>query len=85
MTDLAKKNRTRVPGYVPKLSRRESLKWMGVLSGAAAVSMALPACTSPEGSTGHAPWPELSLAPVKAQGYGTDPNLITPALRPGRG
>ena len=65
--------------YTSKLSRRQSLKWMGALSGAAVVSIALPACTASEESGNYAAWPQLKLAPVTADGYGTDPNLITPA------
>jgi len=66
--------------YTPSMSRRESLKWLSVLAASAALP-SLAACTpSPTpmatSNTGH--WPDLKLAPVSAQGYGKDPNLIIP-------
>lgn len=69
-------------GYTHKLSRRESLKWMGALSGAVALTVTLPACNETAGRGEHAPWPELKLKPVTANGYGTDPKLISPAPAP---
>jgi hypothetical protein len=55
---------------------------MGVMSGVVAVSVTLPACDGTADPAGHAPWPELELKPVTADGYGTDPDLITPAPAP---
>lgn len=73
-------------GYVRRLSRRESLRRMGILSAAAAAGL-VPAsapASAPEvaPTDEYAPWPELELKPVTATGYGKDPNLITPAPAP---
>jgi len=62
-----------------RLTRRESLKLLGVV--AAGVSLPLFAgCekkTAPvSGGTGH--WPDLKLQPITVDGYGTDPDLVTP-------
>ncbi|QJR80165.1 gluconate 2-dehydrogenase subunit 3 family protein [Alteromonas pelagimontana] len=69
--------------YLPRLSRRESLKWMGILAASAALP-GLAACSDNTAvaatQAGH--WPELSLAPVTAKGYGKDPNLIIPPETP---
>jgi len=67
-----------------KLSRRETLKWMGAMSVSSAVPLSLTAC-APAAETGSgefAPWPELTLKPVTSEGYGQDPNLIVPATGP---
>lgn len=65
--------------YRPGMTRRESLKWMGLL----AASVALPGLGGCEdasrkalGTAGH--WPELRLSTVTAEGYGKDPELIVP-------
>lgn len=69
--------------YEPGMSRRESLKWLGLLVGGTAVS-SLAACstisTVVSGDKGH--WPDLQLAPVTAKGYGQDPNLLMPPESP---
>lgn len=68
--------------YDVKLSRRESLKWIGAIS----ASVALPGgafanlVTSEEAVAGH--WPELNLKPIDAKGYGKDPNLLLPPKSP---
>lgn len=77
--------------YQSTLTRRESLKWLGVLS----VSAALPTLAgcgplSDESVSkgaeavsrvkGH--WPKLTLSPISAKGYGKDPNLIIPPQSP---
>jgi hypothetical protein len=73
--------------YTSGLTRRESLKWLGVLS----ASLVLPSiigCTSKQrevrtgiGSLqGH--WPELKLPAITASGYGKDPSLIMPIRAP---
>jgi len=61
------------------LTRRESLKWLGVI----AAGVSLPLISGCEKKTvaelapaGH--WPDLQLEPISVEGYGTDPNLITP-------
>jgi len=79
MTDQPENTGRTGAAYTPRLSRRQSLKWMGALSGAAMVSLSLPACTTLEQPGTYPEWPQLKLAPVTADGYGTDPNLITPA------
>jgi len=69
--------------YESKLSRRDSLKWLGALS-ATLVLPPLVGCSSNKINTqiaadsvqGH--WPQLNLAPITAKGYGKDPNLIMP-------
>ena len=65
-----------------RLSRRESLKWMSTLAGATTISAVLPPISAADNKTDYAPWPELNLKPVSASGYGTDPDLITPAPAP---
>jgi len=62
-----------------RLTRRESLKLLGVV--AAGVSFPLiSGCEktmAPDpGGAGH--WPDLQLQPITVEGYGTDPDLITP-------
>jgi len=62
-----------------RLTRRESLKLLGVV--AAGVSLPLiggceKMTVSDSKGVGH--WPDLQLQPINAEGYGTDPNLITP-------
>lgn len=73
--------------YKSKISRRDSLKWIGVVSGAAV----LPAACSSEdttntgnviASTTTSDWPQLDLAEVTAQGYGKDPKLVNPDAAP---
>ncbi|WP_193165155.1 gluconate 2-dehydrogenase subunit 3 family protein [Microbulbifer hainanensis] len=69
--------------YKTTLTRRESLKWLGLLSAAVAV----PAVISLSGGktvaeTGKAHWPKLSLPQVTGKGYGKDPNLIVPPEAP---
>jgi hypothetical protein len=63
--------------YQSSLTRRGALKWLGAISTAAAFP-ALIGCQSSSKklntSKGH--WPNLSLSPVSANGYGKDPNLI---------
>lgn len=81
---MSENNQQRI--YVPQMSRRDSLKWLGVL----AATTAVPGLAACSGSVkvkqaagelaGH--WPELKLTPVSAAGYGTDPNLIMPPSTP---
>jgi hypothetical protein len=71
-------------GYTSKLSRRDTLKWIGVMS----TTVAIPMTFSPTGSAAEsnsgsfAPWPEITLEPATSPGYGQDPNLITPQPGP---
>jgi hypothetical protein len=68
----------------PRLSRRESLKWLGAMlaGGALATSAArhVVAAEIPGAISGH--WPALKLPPVTASGYGQDPDLMTPVRAP---
>ena len=74
MADSTSENKT---GY--RLSRRESLRWLGVLSAFVALPK-ITACSQTlyqgTGNAGH--WPDLKLEPITASGYGKDPNLIVP-------
>lgn len=70
--------------YGLKISRRESLLWLGTLMTSAAIpgSIAAPLSVLNSGTgviAGVAAWPALDLAPIIARGYGKDPQLITPA------
>lgn len=77
-------NKNSKPIYTSVMTRRDSLKWMGLM----AASVALPgltACSSNTrladvGNAGH--WPEKALTPVTAKGYGKDPDLISPPYHP---
>jgi hypothetical protein len=65
-------------GYQAKMSRRDSLRWLGLLS-ASVVMPNITACShyvsKISGDTaGH--WPDLQLKPITSYGYGKDPNLI---------
>jgi hypothetical protein len=65
------------------LSRRDSLKWLGLLLAGnlvAAVPSRVRAATGGGSVAGH--WPELKLAPVTAKGYGQDPDLMRLAAGP---
>ncbi|MBC3766927.1 gluconate 2-dehydrogenase subunit 3 family protein [Neptunicella marina] len=70
--------------YKPGMTRRESLKWLGLI--AAGTSVATMTACSPAkdvvtgGSAGH--WPDLDIKPVTAKGYGTDPNMVVPPESP---
>ncbi len=77
---MTRNNRPNVPAT--GLTRRETLKWIGAVSGALAISTTLPACGTSGDPGDHAPWPEIKLDPVSAPGYGTDPDLIAPAPVP---
>lgn len=71
--------------YVSGMSRRESLKWLGLLAAGSAVSLTT-GCTKAldqtptSNSAGH--WPDLDIKPVTATGYGQDPNLVMPPESP---
>ena len=69
--------------YISGMTRRESLKWMGLLAAGSAVSLTAGCSKVIEGessSAGH--WPDLDIAPVTAEGYGTDPNMVMPPESP---
>jgi hypothetical protein len=66
-----------------RLTRRASLKWLGVLS----AGLSLPLISGCETLTISAAkfagsWPDLKLEPITGPGYGTDPNLVTPPTAP---
>jgi len=67
-----------------KLSRRETLKWLAVMSATSAIPMTFATSASGAQTTASefAPWPQPTLQPVTATGYGQDPNLIVPATAP---
>jgi len=73
----------RDPGTVEsprgKMTRRESLKWLGVIAAGASLPL-ISGCdeTTVAESAGAGHWPDLQLQPIAVQGYGTDPDLITP-------
>lgn len=73
-----KKYSTNTP-YTSHLTRRDTLKWLGLLSSSAAVP-AFAALSNGKRSTAvmHPNWPNLRLEPISAKGYGKDPNLILP-------
>jgi hypothetical protein len=65
------------------LTRRESLKWLGVIS----AGLTLPLINGCEQLTVSAAklvgkWPDLKLEPITGKGYGTDPNLVSPPTSP---
>ncbi len=66
-----------------RLTRRESLKWLGVISAGLGLPL-ISSCKIMTDTTaeraGH--WPELNLEPITSEGYGTDPGLVTPTRQP---
>ena len=79
MSDLIKP----IAHYKSTLSHRQTLKWLAVIS----ASMTVPAISGCEPLTISAAklagrWPDLQLEPITGQGYGKDPNLISPPDSP---
>ncbi len=70
--------------YQPRLTRRESLKWLGVLSATAiapnVAGFGESISTDSSSKNGH--WPSLEINPIKANGYGKDPNMVVPPQSP---
>lgn len=65
------------------MSRRDSLRWLGVLAAGTVVpgiAAADGTATATAADQGH--WPDLKLPPIKAPGYGKDPSLTSPKLWP---
>ncbi len=65
------------------LTRRQTLKWLGVIT--AGISIPLfsgcePMMVSAAKLAGN--WPDLKLEPITGEGYGTDPNLVSPPDSP---
>lgn len=66
-----------------KLSRRESLKWVGALSASSLIPNSVSALTmSADKNVAQGHWPTLTLPPINAKGYGKDPNLLIPPKSP---
>ena len=76
--------------YKSTITRRESLKWLGILS-ATALLPSLVGCEVIDSTTnianavgdsikGH--WPDLTLSPITVKGYGKDPSMIIPPKSP---
>ncbi|WP_286233540.1 gluconate 2-dehydrogenase subunit 3 family protein [Thalassotalea sediminis] len=68
--------------YEVKLSRRESLKWLGALSASSLIPAGVAFAVETELTKGIGHWPTLKLSPITAKGYGKDPNLIIPPKSP---
>jgi len=69
--------------YQSGMSRRESLKWFGLLAAGSALATTSGCSTlssTINSDAGH--WPVLDIKPVQAKGYGKDPNLIMPPESP---
>jgi len=69
--------------YKSTMSRRQSLKWFGILSATAMLPTISGCSTLKDVETlirGH--WPDIKLTPITAKGYGKDPNLIMPPESP---
>jgi Gluconate 2-dehydrogenase subunit 3 len=65
------------------LTRRQSLKWLGVLSAGLTLPL-ISGCETVAISAAKLAgnWPDLKLEPITGEGYGTDPNLVTPPTSP---
>jgi len=69
------------------MTRRESLKWLGILS-ASTLIPSIVGCEHPstisnavgDSIKGH--WPDLTLSPITVKGYGKDPSMIIPPKSP---
>lgn len=68
--------------YNHKMTRRESLKRMGSMTSVVMIGGIAVACEAPEpkatavDASSH--WPDLDFAAISENGYGTDPNMISP-------
>lgn len=69
--------------YISGMTRRESLKWLGLLAAGSTVGLTS-GCTKvlEETTTTSGHWPDIDIAPITAKGYGTDPNLVIPPSSP---
>lgn len=79
MPDISKP----IPAYKSALSRRQTLKWLGVMSAGITLPV-ISGCDSAAISAAKVAgrWPDLELALVTGEGYGTDPNLMSPLQSP---
>lgn len=83
MTKSVETNVQQTPPYQSDLSRRDTLKWFGLLAANSALALTTGCNTVAHvvnGGAGH--WPTLDLKPIVANGYGKDPNLILPPASP---
>ncbi len=68
--------------YNPKMTRRESLKRMGSMTSVVMIGGIAVACEAPEpeisADDASSHWPDLDFAAITENGYGTDPNMISP-------
>ena len=69
--------------YVSKISRRDSLKWLGsmtsvVLVGGVEIAYSAPQVAAPAVPEGSH-WPDLKFEPITGPKYGQDPNLLEPS------
>ena len=60
-----------------RLTRRESLKWLGAIAAGVSVPL-IHGCDKKPAPGTDAHWPELNLQPITVAGYGTDPNVMQP-------
>ncbi|MEC8226338.1 MAG: twin-arginine translocation signal domain-containing protein, partial [Pseudomonadota bacterium] len=71
--------------YVSNMSRRESLKWLGLLAAGSAIGLTAGCTKALEDDVAVSAkehWPDLDIKPVTAKGYGQDPNLVMPPESP---
>jgi hypothetical protein len=76
--------------YKSTITRRESLKWLGILSASTLIPSIVGCEDSEQAITisnavgdsikGH--WPDLILPPITVKGYGKDPSMIIPPKSP---
>lgn len=68
--------------YNPKMTRRESLKRMGSMTSVMMIGGIAVACEAPHREAtavdASSNWPDLDFAVIRENGYGTDPNMISP-------
>jgi hypothetical protein len=60
-----------------RLTRRESLRWLGAIAASVSVPL-IQGCDKKPAPGTDAHWPDLQLKPVTAAGYGTDPDVMNP-------
>ena len=66
-----------------KLTRRQSLKWLGVVTAGVSLPF-MSGCDAVAIKTAKlvGSWPQLDLDPITGEGYGTDPDLVSPPANP---
>ncbi|MCW8879288.1 MAG: gluconate 2-dehydrogenase subunit 3 family protein [Kangiellaceae bacterium] len=70
--------------YQSQLTRRESLRWLGLLSASIVASnVAALGSEAKQGQLSNGEhWPKLDIKPLSSSGYGKDPKLIVPPNSP---